>query len=439
MRPRPSALPAAARPRPERNSSIRHVVLVTLDAVGETDRSIIETLPAFSRLMREGCFSYAVNSVWPSLTYVAHASMQTGRSPASHGIVHNSPLQPGVPDDRKSWYWYRKQIHCPTFFDLARKTGWSTATVSFPVTGRSRITWNFPEIGGLTGMRQAIKLAGSGTIPFLLDLILRFGKQLKGSLEPELDDFITACAVHVIKSKRPGLTAIHLLDADKAKHRFGISSPETRKALAHLDSCIQSIIAATEDAGIAESTAYIFQGDHSQFDVSRRVKLNVHLREAGLIDREAKGLRWKAWVQAAGGSAILHARGPEAEERALAVLRRTASRPEYGIARVIERSGLMPQGTGASASWAVHGMPGTEFDDGMDGRALETLDRARGAHGYRPDLPGYHTVFFASGPGISRGRELGGMDLRDTAPILGALMGFSVPAAEGSVPARLFE
>src|SRR5512133_988942 len=140
MRPRPSAFPAAARPRPERNSSIRHVVLVTLDAVGETDRPFIETLPAFSRLMREGSFSYSVKSVWPSLTYVAHASMQTGRSPASHGVDHNSPLQPGVPDGRKSWYWYRKHIRCPTFFDLARKTGWSTATVSFPVTGRSRVT-----------------------------------------------------------------------------------------------------------------------------------------------------------------------------------------------------------------------------------------------------------------------------------------------------------
>jgi predicted AlkP superfamily pyrophosphatase or phosphodiesterase len=79
--------------RPGKSAVIEHVVFVTLDAFSETDRAVLAGLPNFSRLMREGSYSYAVRSVWPTLTYVAHTTMQTGRSPGVHGVVHNNPYR----------------------------------------------------------------------------------------------------------------------------------------------------------------------------------------------------------------------------------------------------------------------------------------------------------------------------------------------------------
>ena len=40
-------------------------------------------------------------------------------------------------------------------------------------------------------------------------------------------------------------------------------------------------------------------------------------------------------------------------------------------------------------------------------------------------------TFLLAGPGIPRGRDLGRVDMRDVAPTLAALLGLSLPAAEG--------
>ncbi len=40
-------------------------------------------------------------------------------------------------------------------------------------------------------------------------------------------------------------------------------------------------------------------------------------------------------------------------------------------------------------------------------------------------------TFLVAGPGVPRGQRLGRVDMRDIAPTLGALLGVSLPDAEG--------
>ena len=54
----------------------------------------------------------------------------------------------------------------------------------------------------------------------------RFGHLRNGIAQPELDDFVTESAVHTIKTKKPNLMLIHLVDLDAQRHHHGFSSDE---------------------------------------------------------------------------------------------------------------------------------------------------------------------------------------------------------------------
>lgn len=419
-----------------------HLILVSIDALGEADRATMESLPFFSGLMREGSYSFAVQSVFPSLTNVAHSSIQTGVSPAVHGVGQNQLWNPASPWPPGPRYGYRRQLAVDTVFDGARRAGLSTAAVLFPLTGGARITWNFPEVvspkGGSSSIISSV-LAGN---PFyLLGLELRFGKMHRGTSQPYFDDFIAASAAWTFTSKRPRLMATHWLELDMAKHALGTEAPELRAVLERMDARLGRLWEAIQASGLADRTALIVMGDHSQFDILRYVSPNALLREAGLIRSTGKGWDWDAWVQAAGGSAFLRTKNPEAEAAALAVLRKAAADPAYGIGALLDRAELDALGADRSVSWALSGLPGTEFTDNPEAPALKDAPEGGffgGAHGHDPRLEGFHTVLFARGPGIAADRELGNLSIKDAAALVGRILGFRLTEA-GALPDHVLD
>jgi len=76
---------------------------------------------------------------------------------------------------------------------------------------------------------------------FILDMNNKYGKLRNGIRQPELDDFITACAVDTIKNKKPNLTLLHLVDMDSMRHRYGVRSDEAMEALHRLDNHVSQI------------------------------------------------------------------------------------------------------------------------------------------------------------------------------------------------------
>ena len=53
--------------------------VLSWDAVGSEDISYLKELPHFSSLLKRGAFCDQVKSVFPSLTYPAHATIITGK------------------------------------------------------------------------------------------------------------------------------------------------------------------------------------------------------------------------------------------------------------------------------------------------------------------------------------------------------------------------
>jgi predicted AlkP superfamily pyrophosphatase or phosphodiesterase len=53
------------------------------------------------------------------------------------------------------------------------------------------------------------------------------------------------------------------------------------------------------------------------------------------------------------------------------------------------------------------------------------------AHGHAPSLEQLHAAFLMAGPGVREGTRLGEVSMLDLAPTAAALLGLTLPAAEG--------
>lgn len=88
-----------------------------------------------------------------------------------------------------------------------------TAAFLWPVTAGSKITYNLAEIfPNRIWTNQVLVSLKASSPAFLLRMNQKYGHLRRGIQQPELDDFITACAVDTLKHKKPWLTLIHLVD-----------------------------------------------------------------------------------------------------------------------------------------------------------------------------------------------------------------------------------
>ncbi|MNE56882.1 Type I phosphodiesterase / nucleotide pyrophosphatase [compost metagenome] len=171
----------------------------------------------------------------------------------------------------------------------------STAGLLWPVSGKSSIKYNIPEIRAIKSENQALKVLKNGSPLYCLQMEMKYGRLRKGIQQPYLDDFTTKCAVDTIKNKKPNLLMLHLIDLDDAKHAFGTDSHEVKQVIARMDIRLGEIIQAVEEAGIMEDTIFLVLGDHGQFNVRYKVHLNKLLQEKGLIFKENGEWSWRAY------------------------------------------------------------------------------------------------------------------------------------------------
>ena len=440
----------------KRRQDQRHLVVVSMDGLSESERDAIASLPAFSRLLARGTRIGSLEGVYPTLTYVLHATMMTGCHPETHGVDHNHPLQPWIPSLHQRWYWYAHELRRPSLFDVARQAGLSTAAVLWPLVSGASIDWNLPEIAALPGENQTLKALRAGSPAYLLDLQARFGRYRKGSQQPFLDDFVSRSAAYTIRRKRPGLLMTHLIGLDDAKHHHGSDSSQTRAALLHQDTCLGRILAAVEAAGIEERASVVVLGDHGHIDTVRKVRLNRMLVDAGLGPEYAgsvaadcrisgghgKPTDWRYWFRCAGGSAYLHICDTSAGAEAGNMLDRLKADPESGIAAIHSGRELESLRAGSNAVFAIDAEPGVQFIEETDGPAVEycPLPGAFGAdHGYPPWTPGYRSLFMATGAGIKEGADPGHFGMVDIAPTLARMLGLDFPACDGRVNESIFK
>ena len=425
----------------------KYVIVISFDAVSEEDLEFLSKQPNFSKLIKNGALIKNVESVYPSLTYPAHATIVTGKYPKNHGVINNTVLD--FKNDNPDWYWYRKYIKGDTIFDLAEKSGMKTCSILWPVTARSKITYNMPEIFCTKRYdNQILKSALAGSKIYQVNMNKKFGYLRQGMEEPYLDNFATEVAKKTIRELKPNLILLHLIDSDSQKHKYGIENKEVIESLKRHDERLGEIIESLKLAGIYEDSTIIALGDHSQINVNNVIKLNSILMKNDLINVNSNKIKsYKAIARSCDGSSYIYLNNKNDVETRIKVrdiLNELKNKYSNVIEEVYNNEEIKNLGADINASFMIEAKRGYYFIDDFLGEAIEVIDESskikhklRASHGYLPSRDNYKTFFIAYGKTIKKGVVLEKGKLINHGPTIAKILDIDLRDCDGIVEERI--
>lgn len=425
----------------------KYVIVISFDAVSEEDLEFLSKQPNFSKLIKNGALIKNVESVYPSLTYPAHATIVTGKYPKNHGVINNTVLD--FKNDNLDWYWYRKYIKGDTIFDLAEKSGMKTCSILWPVTARSKITYNMPEIFCTKRYdNQILKSALAGSKIYQVNMNKKFGYLRQGMEEPYLDNFATEVAKKTIRELKPNLILLHLIDSDSQKHKYGIENKEVIESLKRHDERLGEIIESLKLAGIYEDSTIIALGDHSQINVNNVIKLNSILMKNDLINVNGNKIKsYKAIAKSCDGSSYIYLKNKndvETRKKVRDILNELKNKYSNVIEEVYNNEEIKNLGADINASFMIEAKRGYYFIDDFLGEAIEVIDESskikhklRASHGYLPSRDNYKTFFIAYGKTIKKGVVLEKGKLINHGPTIAKILDIDLRDCDGIVEERI--
>lgn len=425
----------------------KYVIVISFDAVSEEDLEFLSKQPNFSKLIKNGALIKNVESVYPSLTYPAHVTIVTGKYPKNHGVINNTVLD--FKNDNPDWYWYRKYIKGDTIFDLAEKSGMKTCSILWPVTARSKITYNMPEIFCTKRYdNQILKSALAGSKIYQVNMNKRFGYLRQGMEEPYLDNFATEVAKKTIRELKPNLILLHLIDSDSQKHKYGIENKEVIESLKRHDERLGEIIESLKLAGIYEDSTIIALGDHSQINVNNVIKLNSILMKNDLINVNGNKIKsYKAIAKSCDGSSYIYLKNKndvETRKKVRDILNELKNKYSNVIEEVYNNEEIKNLGADINASFMIEAKRGYYFIDDFLGEAIEVIDESskikhklRASHGYLPSRDNYKTFFIAYGKTIKKGVLLEKGKLINHGPTIAKILDIDLRDCDGIVEERI--
>jgi predicted AlkP superfamily phosphohydrolase/phosphomutase len=130
---------------------VKHVVLISVDGLSASYLTDPRAeMPNLRAIAAKGASAEGMLTSFPSVTWPSHTSLITGTHPARHGVIGNA-------------VWNRKTgkqvtyigdpvltkvqaIRVPTLYDVAKKSGLSTASVIWPCSnGAKTLAWIIPD------------------------------------------------------------------------------------------------------------------------------------------------------------------------------------------------------------------------------------------------------------------------------------------------------
>lgn len=402
-------------------------------------------IPSLRRLMAEGSVAEGVVSIYPSVTYPAHATLVTGAYPARHGIYGNELIDVPEGTVRREWYWFARYMRAETIWDAARKRGLKVGLVSWPVAGGAG-DYNVPEIIRFGGtLQDTLNRIKENALPAGFVSEIEKGDPLLYAKagKDEQDDMRTRFAEYILAEKRPDVLLVHLFDLDHFEHDKGPFTPEAFEILEKVDGYVGRILEAARRAGTLDETAVFIVSDHGFMPVTKQVQPGVLLERAGLLkvreQRDEKGqpitvvTEWRALPFVTNGSCAIILK----DERDVKTLRKVreifkplAGREGSGIKEVLEENRLRAMGANPRAALMLDAADGYDFGTKYTGDVI-TPDSQRGAHGYLPTRPDYYASFIAWGAGLGRGQPLGIIRMIDIGPTMARSLGLTLRDADG--------
>ena len=379
-------------------------------------------IPNLLELVKAGASADLVESVYPTTTYPAHATLVTGVPPSAHGIYsHLASLDPT--EKARPWCWFAGALRVPALWDVVRATGRKTAAVSWPVSAGAGIDYNIPEIWDprTVDPHRDFATPARHSTPGLFPEILKVLQPILGGATP--DRLRSEAALYIWSRYRPDLLLVHFVHYDQLAHQFGPTSPQ---ALAAIEQTDEEVGRFREGFLEGEATTLAVLSDHGFAPVEKEAAPLSALAEEGLFDREADGtpkLGKLGAVHAGGSFAVYWLEEPSVPERTS--LQRAVKRlVEAGtVEEVVDRARLESLSADPDAELSIDAAPGVYFSDRFEGPLVRDTVKDRGTHGQLPTRPGLEASFIMVGPEVSGGRNLGCIALTQVAPTLARGLG----------------
>ena len=428
--------------------------ILSMDAMVREDVAYMMQKPNFARIMARRAEVDKVCTVYPSMTYPAHTAIITGCRPGKNGIYVNSKIKP-FKDAYVHWPLESRNVRVENLFAAAKRAGCTTASVFWPITACdpnidhviNEYFFYLPDEDIVETFRR------QGSDEVALQAVqenmprFRYEKRAKGTgpnLNNTMDDFIMGCTCSLLRNAKPDVLALHNCYIDSTRHYYGAFAPEVYQALDQMDVWLGEVLQAMEDAGCYEDVNFIILSDHGQMDFDRYTRLNVLLQRGGFIDIAPDGsvYDWRAFCKG-GMSAPVFLSDPNYEplkQQVYEYLLELAKDPQWGIEQVftVEETKEI-YGTYGTFSFMVEGDGHTTFTDDWHGECsvpVEAIEGYRAKHGYRPEK-GPQPIFLASGPAFKPGAVVANAHVIDEAPTLAAVLGQTLPQADGRVLTEL--
>ena len=414
-----------------------HVILISVDGMVPDYYTAPEKLglrvPTLSMMKAGGAYADGVEGVHPTVTFPAHTTLVTGVRPALHGIVQNRIFEPPTDPQTRAWYWYARDLKTETLWTAAKKAGLVTAAVHWPVTVGADITYNCPEIYEPGVSPQTWKEMEKSATPGFLEAAL--GTDKGAGLNT--DEKITRLSEYVIKSHKPNLLLVHLIELDGVHHRNGPRTKEGIDEAQKQDAYIGRIIDATKQAGTFEKTTFFVVSDHGFASISKGFSANVVLAKEGLItvDTNGKAVAWKAAAWPAGGSCAIVVKDPndkQTEAKVTEIFSKIAREAGSPIKQVTTRSELKKMGAIPQAALMLEAAPGYSFNEFHTGEIVRpNAETYKGTHGYLPTSNEMRASLIVYGLRAKKGGHVTLAKMIDSAPTIAELLKLKLPGAEG--------
>ncbi len=224
---------------------IERVLIITVDGLRPEPISF-DLMPNLLSLMEQGVYSLTAQTIYPSSTLPAHASMFTSMCPDKHGV------------DWNDYFPKRGYANSPTLFEIAHEAGLKTVMI----VSKEKL-------------QQITRPESIDVFKFVNDR-----------------DSVVAEASAPIIAEGFDLMLIHLSLVDILGHEYGWLSPDYFIGAHRADEAIGMILAALDEAGIRQGTLIIVTADHGGHETSHggssaeEMTVPWILSEASLISGE---------------------------------------------------------------------------------------------------------------------------------------------------------
>lgn len=408
----------------------RKLLVISIDSMVEEDLPIISALPNMGKILAHSSVVHKMESNYPTLTHVIHASIITGCYPERHGIICNEQFQPGVLSP--PWYEDASCLEVPTLLDVATAKGFRTASVCWPLTLHATLPWVVHRAGIRVPPEQKRQVAAIRSTPGLLAEMDEVLKPVWNMPHYEgADQMSCRAAAYLIEHYQPDIMYIHLILIDHLRHVYGVFHPKLAEGYAFLDKALEKLFKVLEYSGLSEHTIINFTSDHGHLNVERVCSLNRFFKDQGLLQVDSNGelLHWDAYAHSCGLSAHIYAK---TEVKSLLARHQR----ELGIGEILTTTSAKSRYHVSGAFSCIVETDGcTAFSSDYNAPLMSTPNEqdyrySRATHGHQPQK-GVQPTFFLYNPYQSTTVDIDRGRIVDQAPTLSELMGFSMPYCDG--------